>query len=112
MVKEPTRGSKILDLLFVNRKGLVGDIKVGGFLGQSHHEMIDVLILAEPQRGVSRTATLNLQRADFVLFQSMVERVPSEVVLEGMGAQEGWEYFKEHNLKVQELAIPKLQKMS
>ena len=42
----------------------------------------------------------------------MVERVPWEVVLEGMGAQKGWEYFKEVILKVQELTIPKSQKMS
>lgn len=33
LVKEPTRGSKILDLLFVNREGLVEDVKVRGCLG-------------------------------------------------------------------------------
>jgi len=32
--------------------------------------------------------------------------------LEGMGAQEGWEYFKEGILKMQELIIPKSQKTS
>ena len=42
----------------------------------------------------------------------MVERVPWEVVLKGMGTQEGWEYFKEFILKVQELTIPKSWKMS
>jgi len=29
-----------------------------------------------------------------------------------MGAQKGWEYFKEVILKLQELTIPKLGKMS
>ena len=81
LVKEPTRGSKILDLLFVNRKGLVGDVKVGGHLGQSDHEMLDFAILVEPRRGVSRTATLDFQWADFNLFRTMVERVPWEVAL-------------------------------
>ena len=33
LVKEPARGSKILDLLFVNREDLVGDVKVGSHLG-------------------------------------------------------------------------------
>ena len=42
----------------------------------------------------------------------MVERVPWEVVLESVVAQEGWEYFKEVILKMQELTIPKSQKMS
>ena len=60
LVRESTRGSKILDLLYVNRKGLAGDVKVGGHLGQSDHEMLDFLILVEPWRGVSRTALLGL----------------------------------------------------
>ena len=41
LVKEPTRGSKILDLLFVNREGLAEDVKVGGCLGQRDHKMLD-----------------------------------------------------------------------
>ena len=112
LVREPTRGSNILDLLFVNREGLVGDVKVGGRLGQSDHKMLDFSILVEPRRGVSRTATLDFRRADFNLFRTMVERVPWEVVLESVGAQEGWEYFKETVLKVQDLTIPMSRKMS
>ena len=112
LVKEPTRGSKILDLLFVNREGLVGDVKVGGHLGNSNLKVLDFSILVEPWRGVSRTATLHFQRADFNLFRTMVERVPWEVVLESVGAQEGWEYFKEVILKVQELSMPKSRKVS
>jgi len=57
LVKEPTRGSKILELLFVNREGLVGDVKVGCRLGQSDHKMRDFSILAEARRGVSRSAS-------------------------------------------------------
>ena len=91
---------------------MVGDVKVGGRLGQSDHEMLDFSILVEPQRGVSRTATLHFWRADFNLFRTMVERVPWEVVLESVGAQEGWEYFKETVLKVQDLTIPMSWKTS
>ena len=74
--------------------------------------MLDFSILVEPWWGVSRTATLDFQRADFNLFWTMVERVPWEVVLGGVGAQEGWEWFKEVTLKMQELAIPKSRKTS
>ena len=56
LVQEPTR-SKILELLFVNREGLVGDVKVGCRLGQSDHKMRDFSILAEARRGVSRSAS-------------------------------------------------------
>ena len=94
MVRESTRGSKILDLLFVDKQGLVGDVNVRSCLGHSDHEMLDFLILVEPRWGVSRTATLDFWRADFHLCRTMVERVPWEVVLESVGAQEGWEYFK------------------
>ncbi len=101
LVTQPARGSKIL--LFVNREGLVGDVKAGGRLGQSDREMLDISILAEPRRGVSRTATLDFRRANLNLFRTMVERFPLEVLLEGVGAQEGWQYFPEVILKVQEL---------
>ena len=46
LVTQPARGSKIL--LFVNREGLVGDVKVGGRLVHSDHEMLDFSILVEP----------------------------------------------------------------
>ncbi|RMC01147.1 hypothetical protein DUI87_22238 [Hirundo rustica rustica] len=39
LVGEPTRGRTMLGLLFVNRDGLVGDVVVGGRLGQSDHEI-------------------------------------------------------------------------
>ena len=86
LVRELMSGSKILNLLFFNREGLVGDVKVGGHLGQSDHEMLDFAILVEPRRGVSRTATLDIQREDFKLLRTMVERVPWEVVFGERGS--------------------------
>ncbi|PKU41300.1 hypothetical protein llap_8389 [Limosa lapponica baueri] len=59
LVRDPTRESALLDLLLVNREGLVGDVKVGGHLGQSDHEIIEFSILAEARQGASRTATLD-----------------------------------------------------
>jgi len=37
LVTEPTRGGASLDLLFINREGLVGHVVVGGCLGLSDH---------------------------------------------------------------------------
>ncbi|KAK4822039.1 hypothetical protein QYF61_006952 [Mycteria americana] len=42
LVSEPTREGAPLDLLFVNREGLVSHVMVEGHLGQSDHEMIRV----------------------------------------------------------------------
>ncbi|KAK4807752.1 hypothetical protein QYF61_023585 [Mycteria americana] len=106
LVSEPTREGSLLDLLFVNREGLVGDVTVGGCLGHSDHEMTEVLILGEVRRGVSRTATLDFRRADFGLFRRLVDRVPWEAVLKGKGVREGWTFFKKEILKAQEQAVP------
>ena len=62
LVSEPAREGVPLDLLFVNREGLVGDVVVGGHLGHSDHEMIEFLILGEVRRRVSRTATVGFHR--------------------------------------------------
>jgi len=43
LVSEPTRGGALLDLLFTNREGLVGDVVVQGSPGLSDHGMIRVL---------------------------------------------------------------------
>ncbi|KAK4807146.1 hypothetical protein QYF61_018487 [Mycteria americana] len=112
LVSEPTREGAPLDLLFTNREGLVSHVMVGGCLGKSDHEMIEFLIRGEVRRGVSRTATLDFQRADFGLFRSLVDRVPWEAVLKGKGVQESWTFFKKEILKAQEQAVPMCRKTS
>ena len=54
MIREPMRGAAPLDLLFTNREGLVGDVEVGGCLGQSDHDMVEFLILAGVRRENSK----------------------------------------------------------
>ena len=101
LVSEPTREGALLDLLLVNREELVGEVKVGGRLGCSDHEMIEFLILRETKRGVSKTATLDFRRANFDLFKRLINQIPWEAVLKEMGVQEGWTYFKSEVLKAQ-----------
>ncbi|RMC11217.1 hypothetical protein DUI87_12132 [Hirundo rustica rustica] len=59
LVGEPARGRTMLDLLFANRDGLVGDVVVGGRLGQSDHEIIEFSIFGEIRRNTSKTLALN-----------------------------------------------------
>ncbi|KAM9591180.1 uncharacterized protein ACIBXB_006077 isoform 1-T3 [Morphnus guianensis] len=106
LVGEPTRGEALLDLLFTNREGLVGDVVVGGRLGLSDHEMIGFSILGEARKVVSKTTTMDFRRANFGLFKALVERVPWETVLKGKGVQEGWTFFKKEILMAQDQAIP------
>ncbi|PKU40120.1 adaptin ear-binding coat-associated protein 1 [Limosa lapponica baueri] len=106
LVGEPARGGALLDLLLTNRDGLVGDVLVGGHLGLSDHEMVKFSIIREVRKGVSKTSTLDFQRADFILFRSLVGKVPWEAALKVKGVQEGRVFFKEEVLKAQAQAIP------
>jgi len=47
LVQEPIRGGALLDLLFTNSEGLVGDAKVGECLGQRDHEIVEFSILGD-----------------------------------------------------------------
>jgi len=106
LVSEPTRGGALLDLLFTNREGLLGDVVAGGRLGLSDHEMTEFSVRGEVKRGASKTATMDFRRADFGLFRMLVERVPWERVLKGKRVQAGWTFFKEEVLKAQEHPVP------
>lgn len=55
---EPAGENAHLDLLFVNRDGLVGAVMAGGHLGHNNHKII-VSVLGEVRRDVGRTNTLN-----------------------------------------------------
>ena len=87
LVQEPTRGGALLDLLFTNSEGLVGDVKAGNCLGQSNHETVEFSILGDVIRVTSKTAILNFQRADSDLFRMLVARVPWELLFKGEGVQ-------------------------
>jgi len=77
----------------------------GGCLGLSDHEMIEFLVRGEVKRGASKTTTMEFWRADTGLFRTLVERVRWERVLKGKVVQEGWDFFKDVVLKVQEQAF-------
>ncbi|RMC14859.1 hypothetical protein DUI87_07035 [Hirundo rustica rustica] len=81
LVGEPTRGGTMLDLLFANRDGLMGDVVVGGCLGQSDHEIIEFSIFGEVRRSTSKTLALDFQRADFALFRRLIQSIPWEAAL-------------------------------
>ena len=109
LVGEPTRGGALLDLLFTNREGLVGGVMVGGCLGLSDREMIEFSIWGEARKGVSKTTAMDFRRANFGLFEALVES-PLGDGPEGQRAQEGWTFFKKEILTAQDQAIPTCRK--
>lgn len=67
--------------------------------------MIEPLILRGVRKGVSRTATLDLGRADFGLLRRLAGRVPWNAVLNGRGVQEAWTFLRKEILKMQEPGV-------
>jgi len=101
-------------LLFVltNKEGLVEDVKVGGRLGCSDHEMVEFRILCGASRAIRRIKTLDLRRANFGLCKERLGGIPWDRALEGRGVYECWSLFKRHFLHAQEQCIPLRQKSS
>ena len=70
VVEESKRKGALLDLVLTNKEGLVEDVKVGGGLGCSDHEMVEFRILRGGSRAISRIKTLDHRRANFGLLRS------------------------------------------
>uniref|UniRef100_A0A493TN05 SGNH hydrolase-type esterase domain-containing protein n=1 Tax=Anas platyrhynchos platyrhynchos TaxID=8840 RepID=A0A493TN05_ANAPP len=87
----------LLDLVLTNRDGLVRDVKVGGSLGCSDHEMVEFQMeLGKGSKAKSRIATLDFRRANFDLFQDLLGSISWDRMLEDKGACESWATFKQH----------------
>jgi len=112
VVEEPTSRAVLLDLVLTNKDGLVEDVKAGGRLGCSDHEMVEFRILRGGSRAVSRITTLDFRRANFGLFKDLLGGMPWVRALQAMGVQESWLLFKHHFLHAQDRCIPLSKKSS
>jgi len=111
-VAEPTRRGMLLDLVLTNKERPAEDVKVGGRLGCSDHEMVNFRILCRGSRMISRIKTLDFRRANFGLFKDLLGGILWVRGLEGRGVQESWLLFKHHFLHAQEQCIPLGKKSS
>ena len=87
VVKEPKRRGGLLNLVLTNKKGLTGDEKVGGSLGCSDCEMVESKFFYGRSKARSRIATLDFRRANFDLFNDLLEGIPQDRALEGKEVQ-------------------------
>jgi len=88
VVEEPTRKGALLDLVLTNKERLVDDVKVGGRLGCSDHEIVKFRILRGGSSAIRRIKTLDLRRANFGLFKELLGGIPWARALEGRGVHE------------------------
>ena len=101
----------LLDLVLTNKEGLVGDVKFGGSLGCSSHEMVEFRILYGRSKATSRITTLDFRRANFNLFKDLPGGIPWASILEGKGTQESWSTLKCHFFEAQDRCIPESIKL-
>ncbi|GAB0176455.1 mitochondrial enolase superfamily member 1 [Grus japonensis] len=104
LLKEPTRKGALLDLLLMNREGLMGEVAIGGCLGHSDHEVVEFKIFGDSRKTDTQISTLDMRRADFRLLRELVSQVPWETALEGTEVHQCWSLFKGHLLRTQEQA--------
>jgi len=82
-VEKPTKKGALLDLVLTNKEGLVEDVKTGGSLDCSDHEMVEFRILSGRSRAISRIKTLDFRRANCGLFKELLGGIQWVRALEG-----------------------------
>jgi len=95
----------LLDLVLKNKEGLVEDMKVGGSLGCSDHEIVEFRILHGGSRAIRKIKTLDFRRDNFTLFKELLGGIPWVRAVEGRRVQESWLHFKRHFLHAQDRCI-------
>ena len=70
------RRGVLLDLVRTNREGAAGNVKAGGSLGCSNHEIVEFRILCGRNKVISKTGTLDFRRANFNLFIDLLGSIP------------------------------------
>jgi len=96
VLSKTTWKDALVDLLFVNREGPMGDVVVDGCPGHSDREIFEFKIFSVIRKNDSRDATLDFRRANFKQFRELFSRVPWESTLEDLGVHESWSVFKNH----------------
>ena len=105
MVREPTRGVRILDLVFSTDEDLISEVEVGDGLSGCDHLMVSFSTTVDPACEVLRHRTkLNLRRADYDRFDRELRELPLPSA--GDSAEEMWSWFKTQFLAIQARCIP------
>ena len=87
VVEKPKRRGVLLDLVLMNKEGLVEDMKIGGSLSCSDCEIVEFRILHGGSRAVSRIKTLDFRRANFGLFKDLLGEILWFRALEHRGSK-------------------------
>ena len=91
--------------MLANAEERITEVKIAGSLGCSDHALKEFVILKNASLAKSRVRTLNSRRANFWLLKELLDGIPWETVLRGMGTEQSWQLFKDTLLRAQQLSI-------
>lgn len=91
VVEEPVRKGVLLDLVLTNKEGPVGDVKAGGSLGCSDHQIVE---FRNMEKKIRWTVILDFRKAHFDFFSDLLGGIPWIRTLEGKRALESSLTFK------------------
>lgn len=94
VIHEMTREDALQDLLLTEKEELIGDVKVKGSHGCSHHKMVEFKILRDVSKVNSRITALDFRRKTFGLFKDLL-----------VGGKKAQRSFKEFSRKCVHLSV-------
>lgn len=74
-IQDPTGRCAMLNLVLINKEGLLGNVKFKGSLHCIDHEIVETKVLRAVRRKHSKLFTLHFRRTDFGLFRDLFGRV-------------------------------------
>ncbi|TRZ18654.1 hypothetical protein HGM15179_008452 [Zosterops borbonicus] len=78
VIKEMTWKDALLDLLLPNRVDLMSGVEIGGCLGHSNLEVINIKIPVDRRKSACKTSALDMRKADFRLLKKLVNEGQKE----------------------------------
>ena len=110
LVKCPTRGENILDLLLTNSPEAVSQVDVVDGIPGSDHEAVQFLIRATKPAPVRQNRFVyNFKRGDFNRFRDLLSEIPWNCCFLSDNVDDAWSRFKDLLLTAADQCIPKVR---
>ncbi len=110
MVKHPTRGENILDLLLTNSPETVSQVDVVDGIPGSDHEAIQFLArVIKPAVVRQNRFVYNFKRGDFDRFRDLLSEIPWNCCFLSDNVDDSWNRFKDLLLTAADQSIPKVR---
>jgi len=105
-VREATRGSNIIDLVFSNEVSMVEDLKVLEHFSTSDHNMLEFQCVLRPGSYDALVYKYNFNKGDYNAIRSALNEINWDTVFDSKGTLECYEYFNDKINKLIDRYVP------